>query len=528
MYRLVIADDEQFIIQLIRNLIDAQRLGIEIVGEATGGVMAFEMVETLHPDILITDIRMPCVDGLMLIEKIRAKKLPVSVIAISGHRQFDYVYNALKHGVEDFVVKPINRKDLNDALEKICLKRQSETATSTQLRDMEQTIKSDASALRACFIADCLSGTLQDMPLARINEAYRFDFEPGEFIGIAIRPDIAISDSAAIIGRCKNVIEQNLRSYCIDMEIIFDEGLFVGLLNTRMEEAVHLIGKIKKLFETLTLTLEVYDASFSIGLGAHVKRIQDISLSVCEARASARSKCVMGAQRIYQSEKQDIQHMNAQLSATQVDRLRVLMETGAPGAGIEVWLGEVFDKSEDYYRENPIEALALVDSATLNFQKLCDMREISVDASATRRWLCEMENARSFAQMRACLATYITKTMEMDYNLRLQRELYPVKRAKAYIADHLSSSLKLENIADSAMISPGYLSTLFKKETGEAISEYILQLRLDEARRLLRDTSLNIGEIAGRVGYTDPKHFSKMFHQQTGSRPMEYRRLYSW
>ena len=118
MIRIVIADDEQFIVQLICSLIDREALGVEVVGTASDGRGALEMTLEKKPDILITDIRMPCMDGIELIEHLRREGASTSVIAISGYKCFDYAYNAIKYGVEDFIVKPINKKELNASIPK--------------------------------------------------------------------------------------------------------------------------------------------------------------------------------------------------------------------------------------------------------------------------------------------------------------------------------------------------------------------------------------------------------------------------
>ena len=123
MYKLLISDDENRICKLIKNLIDWDSLGIEITGMANDGMTAYHMAQETKPDIIITDIKMPDVDGLELIKMIRELGLEVDFIIISGYRQFDYAQQAIRYGVEDYIVKPINEKELISIVEKIISKK---------------------------------------------------------------------------------------------------------------------------------------------------------------------------------------------------------------------------------------------------------------------------------------------------------------------------------------------------------------------------------------------------------------------
>jgi two-component system response regulator YesN len=189
MFKIAIADDEPFIVKLIRQLIDCEGLGVEIVGDASDGVAALNLVREKRPDILITDIRMPSMDGIELIEEIHKNALNVRVIAISGHRRFDYAYNALKYGVEDFIVKPIKKKELNDSIHKLLRRLDGGDEIPRTLKSLERQVQRGAARLREKLIDDCLAGVLRARSLEEINEAYMCRFEPGHFTGISVRLD---------------------------------------------------------------------------------------------------------------------------------------------------------------------------------------------------------------------------------------------------------------------------------------------------------------------------------------------------
>lgn len=533
MYRIVIADDEQFIVQLVRQLIDYQQLNVEVIGEASDGNTALELLTTLKPDILITDIRMPYMDGLQLIEKIREHKLPISVIAISGHRRFDYAYNALKYDVHDFIVKPIGRKELNDAIAKVVHYLNRKSQDDHHIEHIRQQMNISAVQLHRKLLEDCLQGSLNGNTLAQINQNYAASFLPGQYTGIAVRLDMSqeITSESLIVRKCREVLDNFLHD-CADeymFHFIDKEALFSILVNTRPEQTSQLTRNIKRMFELLGVTMDVYShVNITIGVGSTVENIVGIPGTLRMAIMNSRINCVLGAQRIYSSSEFAIEkNRNQHISTVQTKELTQILEFGRIN-DVSSWLYSVFSCSEEYYRKHPLEALSLGDSILDTFQTLCRIRGINIDEDILSHEYAFINRCGTLQDYLQHIICFMQKVLEEDYQLRVQRNNYPVECTKNYVAEHLGESFKLEDIAKHTMLAPNYLSTLFKKETGETISDYTQKLRLEKAKNLLRTTNLNLNEIAAQVGYSDPKHFSKLFKKTFGIRPQDYRKMYSW
>lgn len=532
MYRIVVADDEQFIVQLIRQLIDYEGLNVEVIGEAADGNAAFELVRSQKPDILITDIRMPCLDGLQLIEQIREHALPISVIAISGHRRFDYAYNALKYGVHDFIVKPINRKELNDSIAKAIQRLGREDSSNQHIEHIRQQIDIGSANLRRKLLEDCMQGNISGANLAQINRNYATKLIPGDYTGIAIRLDMPqqITGDSLIVRKCCETLDNALRSFADEYMFHFIErdASFLGLINTRHEQASQLMRCIKRMFEMLGITMDVYtNVRITIGIGCVAEHESRIADSVRMAAMASRIKCILGSQRIYHSADFASENWKAVLSAAQIEDLRLLLESGRTN-GIKEWMSTVFNKSEDYYRKHPLLALSLGDSVLDNFMTLCRMQEIPIREELMLSEYASINRSACYQDYLQRITAFMEKVREEDRRMRMQRNNYPIECAKNYIAEHLGEPFRLEDIAEKTLLTPSYLSMLFKKEVGETISDYTQKLRLEKAKTLLRTTNLNLNEIAAQVGYTDPKHFSKMFKKMLGVRPQDYRKMYSW
>ena len=134
MLKVVLADDEKKILLLLQKLIDWERLGYEIVGTANDGLRALELVRELHPDLLITDVRMPGCSGIELIQQAKELQPDLHFIIISGYRQFEYAQNALKYGVEDYLLKPLKKEELTGILMRLSDKLGEEAALEFQLK----------------------------------------------------------------------------------------------------------------------------------------------------------------------------------------------------------------------------------------------------------------------------------------------------------------------------------------------------------------------------------------------------------
>jgi two-component system response regulator YesN len=532
MFRIVIADDEPFIVKLIRQLIDCEGLGVEIVGEASDGAAALKLVREKKPDILITDIRMPLMDGIELIEEIHQDALPVRIIAISGHRRFDYAYNALKYGVEDFIVKPISKKELNDSIDKLLRRLKGEEAIPRELKSLERQVQRGAARLREKLIDDCLAGRVEARSLEALNEAYLCRFEPGHFTGVSVRLDFPqeLGEDSPVASKSRDAIAECMRDFA--SEYVFalsarDSG-FYGVVNTRPEQTGQLVRRIKRLFEKLTMALDFYaNIPITIGIGTIVSDPAEIADSVRAAAVSVRIKCILGAHRIYYSEDYDRENLGVRLSGAQIEALRSLLDENRPERVAE-WLESVYRKPESYYQDHPIEALALTDSTLSSLAVLCRMQSISVAGEELEFGRIGIERCASLPEIVERVGALIRRIMERDRNQRIQRGSFAVERAKAFIAEHLVESFRLEDVAESVTLSPAYLSSLFKKETGENLSDYVQRLRLERAKALLKSTNLTIQEIAAGVGYADAKHFSKLFSRMTGARPQDYRKMYAW
>ena len=192
--KVLIADDEINIILLIKSLIDRQKTDVEIAGEAGDGITALEMVRQLKPDVVITDIRMPGMNGMDLIRHVREEQIPVEFVIISGYSEFEYARSAIQYGVSDYLLKPIKKDELNDVLAKLESQRASRREQQMQFNLMEDRLASNNGILRKNLLQNLLTGDgelfRQALGTGKVKDI--FDYRGSFFTVAAVKLDLSL------------------------------------------------------------------------------------------------------------------------------------------------------------------------------------------------------------------------------------------------------------------------------------------------------------------------------------------------
>ncbi len=531
MRNVIIADDEMKVCQLIAKLADWDALGLNVAGIANDGLAALEMVEKHQPDILITDIRMPGVDGIELIRRAKELKPDLQCIIISGYRHFDYAHNAIRYGVEDYLLKPVNQQEFLLTLRKLVDKKDQET---NQKQETEQL------RLKALHLGERLK---EDFVLRLFREdifpekeAEQLSLPVGFGYGCAIvKPDLNdVPPEDRLHGLAAEKTLSALRRHL--------SPIFPVLLSCASPEGVlcvfhtgtipweDVLSTFRALMEDILLLRALFPSlTVTVGLSRANQMLTSLPAAMREARQAVMERLRRGTGQ---------------------------MIVFAPRAGLPGGR-EVFLNAE--VRKNLLAALEILDeeayrahlNKTLDTLKKVDrlpmtdihdvMKEIiylhflgltgrGQTEEATETFLNGFETswnaATSLAQAADSLQNMLCGHVAEIARERSETEMRPIRLAKKYMQENYQKPLTLEDVAAVAGFNPTYFSTVFKKVTGENFLEYLSQLRMKEARELLCDGHLRIEDIAEKVGYADTKYFVKLFKKSTGLTPQEYRKLY--
>lgn len=529
----IIADDEPYICQLIRLLIDWKSFGIELIGEANDGLDAFELINEKRPDIALVDIRMPSLDGLDIIRRCKENNITTRFIIVSGYAQFDYAQCALRYGVRDYLLKPVNKEDLSIALRRISNELQHFHQSQSEYEDVQSQLQSYQRSIRQRFLRDLLSN--QHMILsnntAQFNETYCFNFSSPNvlFASACITTHSAhFLQQDIIVTRLYHEINTYLSSFDTDFEIMIDKNQVVilyNMLNNTKPESNKIIATIYQLCSSIVSNYDYVHCWISYGNG-DLKSLPSLSDSVL---VSLYNRFFLSSHGIIDCSLQvrTIPCENLFKPSTAGNLRRTLESRNI--SNVSNMIRMIFHPLSQFVGYDNISGIIVPEVTEKIFDCLNSIfSETQFDCSEYLTAKVLLDNcsvADTFSDYLSRLITQIERVLTYYFQSREERDTRPIRKSKQFIEEHYAEPLTLEMVAKEVFLSPSYYSTIFKKQTNVTFSEYLTSLRLNKAKELLVQTDYSISKIAAMVGYPDSRYFSRQFTKAFGIKPIQYRKL---
>lgn len=538
MIRVVVADDEYKVCQLICQLIHWEELGMQLVGTASNGVEALQIIELERPDLVMTDIRMPGYDGMELLKRARFANPDMEFIIISGYSHFEYAQTAIRYGVSDYILKPVNEEALNATLQKVrqrYLEHQARTEESLEQRK-QQVI--DQARLRDTLWMDL---ELDQAPGERelLNEKYRYHFGEGLFRTFLIQADVTDNENLSenyaanvmelLNSKLNGLFEKHTKGLCIDSQVFARSRRAAGIINFKEEDAQAVRDALEALIGSLSMEMHAFEyMRFHLALSGAVGEVSLLSHCTREAE-SAMGQRLFAGNRLFLEEAPKQPPYDADelfkpfslgvresLDLQNPERIGEVVKELHEGALRRRLSGsQLLRLVQDAYR---LFLLSGVFQSEYHF----DDREKLEDRFCRQAELCGSHD-NLFEYLEFVCRENIEEACAW-FNIEKVR---PINQAKRYIKEHYAESLSLEDVSSEVGFSSSYFSTLFRKETGKNFLEYLMDVRIQEGKTLLRESRMTIENVAREVGVNDYKRFSKTFKKVTGISPKEYRKLYS-
>lgn len=525
MLRALIADDEYRVCQLIEQLGDWERLGIEIAGVCHDGEEALNAIIEQKPDLVITDIRMPVYDGLMLIRMAKERKIETEFIVISGYRQFEYAYGAIQYGVSDYLLKPIDQGQLNAALAKICGKYESKRALRDSGERLEQMRSERAAWEEQQFLSLLAGGRFSAALVDEYRKEYHIPLEEGLTYQAMVlntnrselhQPGGGFGEKAAETAKGQLYMAAWTAALSTPQGILFLIGYEAERYPAIMQAVSHLFSRIRALRDFYG------DFDLTVAMGPRFDGPAGLSETVAGALKNERAKLTAGWNRILDFRGPDGEREDGCDEKAAAERLKVLetaldcFQTEEAARWFDRWLWEFQQK-----KDMDAEALLETRKAVLKRLEFCCSEE-AMDEIRMRT-----DRARNGRDFILSLKEFTKSVLEEYVAAKDREETKPVRVAREYILQNYSRQLTLEEVAGHVGFSAVYFSTMFKKLTGQSFADYLTEVRLSEAKRMLKEDGRSILEISEAVGYSDNKYFRKLFKKVTGMKPSDYRKLYS-
>ena len=530
MQKVMIADDEERICRLIEALVDWESLHMEVVAVAHNGLEAAELVDKFRPDILITDIRMPGCSGLELIEKVKKNMPELEIIIISGYAHFEYAKSAIKFGVGEYLLKPINKAELTMTLERLRTKIEMRLREREGRQQMEQKSRHDVQRLRELLLERILEEKTEGLSFAALEEEYYLEMRPGLFQAIWLKIDsqeeeLGEKGKNIVIERSGRLLESSLKHKCFDMLCKEQgQGNYIGILNYAEEKQEEIRRILKDCLNQLESGKKLYgEIFFSMAVGSVVKEPVEMARSLREASLIIEERLIKGTGRFldYMPEGNSALHEKGLLEKY----LRTVTHA------IEIMSEEETEKALEQIRSGAAEVKDVRGYELFELVSSCGALFLSQVESKERREKLELfsKKCRQCGSQEALFQ--VLQDLQRSYIRELVQQhegdmVRPIRQAKQYIQNHFSEPITQEEVSSIVGLSSTYFSALFKKEEGEGFAKYLTGVRMEQAKVLLRESNLSVSEICRRVGYNDLKHFIHNFEKATGLKPAAYRKLY--
>lgn len=534
--KVFLVEDEMVIRRGIKNSIDWEKEGYIFCGEASDGELAYPMIIKEKPDILITDIRMPFMDGLELCKLVK-KELPnIKILILSGYDEFDYAKEAIRLGVTEYLLKPISSGKLLEALNGVSESIRREKEDKDLVRKYMEEMRENTEHEKQKFFEQMIAGNLSMADALETGKKYEMNLSAGMYNLLLFRFTLGKENrkSGELLGEAEYAIEKLTER----LEYVFEfqcgvEG-WAFLLMADNEEQMS--ERVKELSKDLEEIMKNYSTiAYFGGIGQPVARLRELEESFREAERALAARFTMELNRIISVEDirmaQNVDTLDdiEITSFGEIEKTRTMLEKFLNN-GAEDEIDEFVDV---YINELPEENLKsvlmrqyIIMDAYIVMMSFCEKIEgIEGEMQAQSEELKNsMKTIQTLEEIKNYIRMLLKKIIEVRDTISGRRYSDIIEIAKDQIRKtYMSDEISLNTIAAEVGMSPSYFSSIFSKEMGKTFVEYLTEIRMDRAKELLMCSSMKTSEIGYEVGYKDPHYFSYIFKKTQNCTPKEFR-----
>ncbi len=533
MYSVFAVDDEPIVLEGIRSKIDWEGSSFTFAGEATDGEIALSMIHELKPDILITDIKMPFMDGLQLAEAIKRTQPWIKIIILSGHDEFDYAKKAISIGIEEYLLKPFTPEELLASLKKAALEIDKERKQLSDISKLKEELKSSTALIKKEFLNNLVHGA------ADTNTVMQKCAELGISL-ISRYYKVLISRIESRSGNTQNQQEAcsllNSYSEAINQAVSFFHHsnllvcIFKGSTQAELDDnafrAAETIGHI---------VTKNADCTVLTAIGKTVEHLSQLKISYEDAKQILEIENKDTQNRIISSDDLDEPAGTNTNSPTASSSTQLDLKENDPLVDRLKYAGKndisaIIEESMTLIRSNQKQfsvfaSYLLVDlifAVSKLVEKLGgDIKELYPEI--LQRSFID-EGIKNESDFRNKVSQVLTFALEYRDSKITGKYGDVILKAKRFIEENYADqNTTLSSVAQAVCLSPNHFSTIFSQECKTTFIEYLTNVRIENAKRLMRETDMKGYDIAYECGFSDPHYFSYIFKKNTGLSPREYK-----
>lgn len=533
MIKVFLVEDEVVIRNGIKNSIDWDREGYEFAGEASDGELAYPLILKTRPDILITDIKMPFMDGLELSEAIRKELPDIKILILSGYNDFDYAKKAIGIGITDYLLKPVSAEKLLEAIAEVAVIIEKERDDKELLRKYAQDMQENTEQEKHQFMTRLITEQLS------MTEALNTGKRLGMDLSAQVYNFILFKTMNNSMDESKN---EELVNAFVDIEKMlngrsgvyyFRRGVEGWAFLCMAENKNEMEALIDRLHKDIEETMKKYpDMEYFGGIGIPVNRLRELRESFSEAdkafsnRFTAKPNQIVECAQIHGGHLVDEPEVKGFGTVEENRELIAKFLRNGTEEEVESFVEAYFERiPEDNIKSMMMRQYIMMDIyiSIVSFGE--GLQASGEDIQAECKEIKNVtENVKDEASMRRYVKELLHGMIRLRDRMSGRRYSDIIEAAKRYIAkNYMSDEISLNVVSQSVNMSPSYFSSIFSQEAGKTFVEYLTGVRMEKAKEMLMCSSKKTSEIGFDVGYKDSHYFSYIFKKTQGCSPKEYR-----
>lgn len=533
-YSIVLVDDEREIIEGIIQKVDFESLGFIVVGAAENGEEAYQLSLKLKPDIVMSDIIMPFMDGLSLGEKLKQELPNTKMILFSGHDDLEFAHRAIKMNVVEYVLKPVNAQEIAKILTNVKLQLDQEYEARRDYEFLKLQYSNMIPILREQFLAGLLAGELNEDEVFEQAPLANFDlnakgycvvlFEIAKKSQSEVSQKIFKAKNSLMMNAAMKQLAEDILSKYVRSHVFFSHTQIACIIQLYKETDIVSLTNIVN--EVCMAASRIYDINLSAGISNVMEDLHAMNYAKNDAISALDYRLVLGDGKAIAYEdiaqdstislsfqEQDSKTLSSAIRLESPEQIKEIIS----GIFAQLYANKMaLDRYHVFVMEIMLSLLKMME------QYQIDGHKIFAKNFDPYHPLTHMNSLVDFEKELVRICVEISRNIQEQ---RTHASKAVVSSVMEYIQENFSNpELNVETISRAFHISASYLSRIFKKETDESLIGYLTNLRLEEATKLLLTTNEKGYSVAQQVGYCDPNYFSYVFKKKYGIAPTRYRK----
>lgn len=527
MYKIMLADDEGIVIDSLKFIIEKNFSKNCITQHATTGRSVIELADKFKPDIAFMDIQMPGINGIDAMKEIRKSNSSVIFIVMTAYDKFNYAKEAINLGVLEYLTKPVNHTVIVEVIQRaIDIIELGREKRSNDLKIREK-LEIVIPIIESGFIYSIISGDDFSRDAENFKNLLSIKDEYGMMMVLEFGDSIIMGDLTNPVGVSVKAqsfyasVRESLKEefQCVVGSIMVNKiAVFISSVKAQLEydERTNLIEKSRKLIRDLTKKIDV---QFKIGIGS-VTPLNKLGDSYKEAMIATRN--IMGRVAHVKDLAIGCEYADDYPIQTEKGLFEMIEKGSLEGTKTEAII--FFDWMIEHYPDCEMDIkLKVIELILYAEQKAFLSGGMTYYFRYRKDYLNTVIDINNYEQLRNWFLNKVTDACRNIITKKEEQAMGVIAKAKSYIEENFRKDISLDDVSRTVDISPYYFSKLFKQETGENFIEYLTNIRIENAKKLLHNRVLSIKNICADTGYSDPNYFSRIFKKSVGVTPTEYR-----